>query len=287
MDSKTKITATGNSRPLSQPPTAEEQPAADAFTRQAPVFDELYTGDTVIQYKRKRVREHTERFLTPQSKILEMNAGTGEDAIYFARQGHTVHATDISAGMQAILYHKVKEQELENKISHELCSFTELETLQQQGPYDYIFSNFAGLNCTGRLEKVLDSFQHLLKPGGFVTLVILPKFCLWEFLLLFRGKFKTALRRFAGRKGARAHIEGEYFRCWYYNPSFVRKRLNISFTIKSLEGLCTLVPPSYIENFAVKHPSLYRFLVNKENKWKARWPWRVIGDYYIITLQKK
>ena len=74
-----------------------------------------------------------------------------------------------------------------------------LDNLKNRGPYDHIFSNFAGLNCTDELNKVLDSFNCLLKPGGFVTLVILPKFCLWEFLLLFKGKFKL-LSRFAGRK---------------------------------------------------------------------------------------
>lgn len=264
-----------------------EQAAATAFSKQAPVFDKLYGADAIIQYKRKRVREHIEHFLQPASHILELNAGTGEDALYFAKQGHHVHATDIAEGMEKILLKKVNEEHLQSNISYELCSFTELESLQQQGPYDYIFSNFAGLNCTGRLDKVLGSFNWLLKPGGYVTLVILPKFCLWEFLLLFKGKFKTAFRRFAGRKGARAHIEGEYFRCWYYNPSYIRRHSADSFKKIRLEGLCTLVPPSYIENFTVKHPKLYRFLEKKENKWKARWPWRVMGDYYIITLQKK
>jgi ubiquinone/menaquinone biosynthesis C-methylase UbiE len=264
-----------------------EQFVADAFTKQAPIFDTLYSGDSIIQYKRKRVRQHIEEFLLPNSHILELNAGTGEDAIYFGTKGYTIHATDISPGMQAMLIKKVKELKLEKNISHEICSYTELETLQDQGPYDYIFSNFAGLNCTDRLEKVLDSFQHLLKPGGFVTLVVLPKFCLWEFLLIFKGKFKTAFRRFASRKGARAHIEGEIFRCWYYNPSFIRKRLSVTFSIKKLEGLCTIVPPSYIENFGVKYPKLFSYLGKKENRFKNKWPWKVIGDYYIITLQKK
>lgn len=263
-----------------------EQAAASAFSKQAALFDKLYNADTIIQYKRKRVREHVEAFLQPGSQILELNAGTGEDALYFAKQGHHVHATDISTGMQEVLMKKVEEQNLQTHISYELCSFTELENLQQQGPYDHIISNFAGLNCTGRLDKVLGSFNWLVKPGGYVTLVILPKFCLWEFLLLFKGKFKTAFRRFAGRKGARAHIEGEYFRCWYYNPSYIRKHLADPFKKIKLEGLCTLVPPSYIENFATKHPKLYRFLEKKENKWKSKWPWRVIGDYYIITLKK-
>jgi len=267
--------------------TINEQAAAAAFSKQAPLFDELYATDTIIQYKRNRVRDHVLQWLQPGSGILELNAGTGDDAIFFARQGHTVHATDISATMLDMLAKKAKKFDLQNSITYELCSYTDLSTLQSRGPYDLIFSNFAGLNCTNELQKVLQSFNNLLKPGGLITLVVLPKFCLWEFLLLFKGKFKTALRRISGSRGTKAHIEGEFFRCWYYNPSFIRKQLEESFDMVALEGLCTLVPPSYLEGFAEKHPKIYQSLITKENKWKARWPWKVIGDYYIITLKKK
>ncbi|MBI5858365.1 MAG: class I SAM-dependent methyltransferase [Sphingobacteriales bacterium] len=265
----------------------QEQKAKEAFNRQAPLFDELYGRDSIVQYKRKRVREHVEKFILPDSFMLELNAGTGEDAVYFAGRGHSVHATDISPAMNNILMNKRNESRLADKITHELCSFTQLNKLQQQGPFDYIFSNFAGLNCIHELAKVLASFQYLLKPGGYITMVILPPFCLWEFLLLFKGKFKTALRRFSGRKGTEAHIEGEYFRCWYYSPSFIRKHLKNEFEVMALEGLCTFVPPSYMERFTEKHPKLYRRLVRCEEKWKSKWPWKIIGDYYIITLQKK
>jgi ubiquinone/menaquinone biosynthesis C-methylase UbiE len=264
-----------------------EQRTAAAFTRQSASFDELYGSDSIIQYKRERVRKHVEQFLNPGSRILELNSGTGEDAIWFAQHGHTVHATDISAGMQQVLKTKASALDLEGKISTEIISFTELENLKQQKAYDLIFSNFAGLNCTGELHKVLDPFSSLLKPGGIATLVILPKFCLWEFLLLFKGRFKTAFRRFFSSKGVTAHIEGEYFKCWYYNPSFVINRLQKEFDLVAVEGLCTLVPPSYMEGFAEKHPKLYAFLEAKEEKWKSKWPWRNIGDYYIISLRKK
>lgn len=267
--------------------TSNEQATAAAFSKQAPLFDELYADDIIIQYKRQRVRDHVLQFLAPNSKILELNAGTGEDAVFFAQQGHAVHATDISDRMQNILAEKVKLHGLKANITHELCSYTNLEKLFDRGPYDYIFSNFAGLNCTDELPKVLHSLDALLKPGGVVTLVLLPKFCLFEFLLLFKGKFKTALRRFTGSKGARAHIEGQFFRCWYYNPTFVKQHLSDNFTVLHTEGLCTLVPPSYIEKFAEKHPKAFNFLKRREDKWKSKWPWKNIGDYFIITLQKK
>jgi hypothetical protein len=67
----------------------------------------------------------------------------------------------------------------------------------------------------------------------------------------------------------------------------VIRALADSFDCISLEGLCTIVPPSYIEGFAEKHPMAYRVLRVWENKWKGRWPWKNVGDYYIISLRKK
>ncbi|MDN5289484.1 MAG: class SAM-dependent methyltransferase [Mucilaginibacter sp.] len=265
--------------------TNNEADASTAFTRQSVVFDDIYSGDTIINYKRTRVRQHVLQRLAPDSNILELNSGTGEDAIFFAKAGHRVHATDISTGMQAVLQQKTEVYR--DRISYETCSFTQLEQLQNQGPFDHIFSNFGGLNCTSELDKVLLSFDALLKPGGKVTLVIIPGFCLWETLLVFKGKFKTAFRRFFSSKGRAAHIEGAYFKCYYYNPPFIINTLQQSYKVVGLEGLCTLVPPSYIEDFAEKHPKAYQFLKNKEDKWKDKWPWKYMGDYFIITLEKK
>ena len=149
--------------------------------------------------------------------------------------------------MQKVFQQKVGAAKFQKLISCELCSFTALENLRQKGPYDMIFSNFAGLNCTGELDKVLASFSSLLKPKGIVTLVIMPKFCLWEFMLIFKGKFKTATRRFFSRNGRKANVEGHHFKCWYYNPSYVIKYLKKDFDLLDIEGLCTFVPPSYIE----------------------------------------
>ncbi len=176
---------------------------------------------------------------------------------------------------------------MRHMISNELCSYTQLNLLKNKGPFDHIFSNFAGLNCTDELDKVLWSFVPLLKPDGVVTLVILPNFCLWEFLLIFKGKFRTAFRRLFSENGTKAHLEGTYFTCWYYNPSYITDRMSGSFEVLSVEGLCTIVPPSYIEGFAEKHPSLYKRLKKAEEKLRFSWPWRFIGDYYIISLKKK
>ena len=264
-----------------------EQFAAAAFSLQSGIFDRIYTGNAIIEYKRQRVREHTMKYLPEESSILELNSGTGDDAIFFAGKGHLVHATDISEGMQLILKQKVAEQGFQNKISTELCSFTQLDLLQNKGPYDLIFSNFGGLNCTGDLEKVLNSLEDLVKPGGQITLVIISTFCLWETLLLFKGKFKTATRRFFSGKGRNANIEGLNFTCWYYDAGFIQQKMKRKFDVISVEGLCSIVPPSYIEGFAEKYSRTFSFLSRMENKLKHLWPIRSLGDYFIISLRRK
>lgn len=268
-------------------PEGHEQRAADAFSRQSSVFDALYSNNPIIAYKRERVRDHVNRFLKPRSAILELNAGTGEDSIYFAQQGHKVHATDISEAMLEKLREKVNANGLNNKVTTEKCSFKNLDTLEDKGPYDLIFSNFAGLNCTGDLKTVLQSFDPLLKENGLVVLTIMPPFSIWELLLAFQGRFKTAVRRFNSKNGARAHIEGVYFTCWYYRPSYIINALKENFEVLKVEALCAIVPPSFFEHFAEKRPRLFGFLKKWEIRLKSRWPWKYIGDYYIISLRKK
>lgn len=264
-----------------------EASIATAFDKQAAIFDALFSKNQIVHYKRERVRRHVDALLKPASYILELNAGTGDDALYFARHGHRVHATDLSPAMGIERLRKIQEAGLGIKISSTCCSFSDLGNLSEKGPYDLVFSNFAGLNCTPSLELVLDSLDPLVKPGGLVTLVMLPKICIWEIALALRGKWKTAFRRFSGKRGTKAHIEGEYFRCWYYNPSFVIKCLQNSFKPIKLEGLCCLVPPSYIENFPQQYPRLYSWLRKQELRLGKYWPWNRVGDYFIISLRKK
>lgn len=266
---------------------SNEQKVAIAFTGQADIFDNLYAANGIIQYKRSRVREHLLKWLGPASHILELNAGTGDDAIFLAQRGHFVHATDISEGMQRKLVEKVAAQQLTGSVSNEICSYTALDRLTDKGPFDCIFSNFAGLNCTGDLDLALAGFHKLLNPGGIIVLVMLPRFCLWESLLFFKGTFKTATRRFFSSKGRKANIDGASFTCWYYSPGYLRRKLKDRFRLLEVEGLCSIVPPSYMEKFPEKYPKIYSYLCKAENRLKNKWPWKNIGDYYIISLRKK
>jgi len=51
--------------------------------------------------------------------------------------------------------------------------------------------------------------------------------------------------------------------------------------------MCTIVPPSFIENFPMKFPKSFQFLVKLEHRLKSVRPFAIIGDYHIIVLKKR
>lgn len=262
----------------------QEQYVSEAFSRQSPVFDAIDDANKTIGWMRERVRKEVLRHIKPAATMLELNCGTGIDAIYFAQKGYKVLATDNAEGMLQELKKKRDALGLQNNLELQRCSFNKLEDLSGRR-FDYIFSNFGGLNCSPDLAKILRDVDGLLNPGGYFSFVIMPKVCPWEILMLFKGKFKTAFRRFA-KNGTSAHLEGVHFQCYYYDPSYVVKHTPSNYKLVSLKGLSITVPPPFIEGFIDKHPKLFGKLENIENRIWAKAPFNRWADHYIITMQK-
>jgi ubiquinone/menaquinone biosynthesis C-methylase UbiE len=262
----------------------QESNVSEAFSRQSFVFDNIYESNTTTLWMRQKVRNEILGQLKPGNRILELNCGTGIDTIFFARQGYKILATDNAEGMLNQLKEKVQSDALGNLVTTKKCSFNNINELNE-GEFDYIFSNFGGLNCTDRLDKVLKDIDGLLKPGGYFTFVIMPVICPWELIMLFKGYFKTAFRRF-NKKGTNAHLEGVYFKCYYYNPRYIINNVETGYVLCSLKGLASLVPPPFIEHFQEKHPKLFARLEKMENKLWERAPFNRWCDHYIITMQK-
>ncbi|MEO8399865.1 MAG: class I SAM-dependent methyltransferase [Ignavibacteriaceae bacterium] len=255
----------------------------EAFSRQSINYDLYEEENIILAEMRKRVRDHLLRYLNKDDRILELNAGTGLDATFFAGKGFQVHATDFSPGMILQIKNKIKKNNLFEKISVQQCSFTNLDEIKT-GPFDYIFSNFGGLNCIPNLREVTKIFPKLLKPGGKITLVLMPKISPWELALMFKGNFKTAFRRFSSKQ-PNAKIEGIKFISYYHSPHKVIKSLDKRFKILKIVGLSSLAPPPFVKNLPFQHPDFYRFLQKLDYQFSHlpllnRW-----ADHYIITLQ--
>jgi ubiquinone/menaquinone biosynthesis C-methylase UbiE len=219
----------------------------EAFSKQSNIFDEYEETNDILKWMRSITHKHIEKYLRKNEKILDINAGTGLDAIYLARQGFRVHCIDIAEGMIDKKNKKVRKKQLEDLISYQVLSFTDLDKLNDK-LFDYIISNFGGLNCVQNLQDVFTHFGKILKPGGKVTLAIMPHICLWELGLIFRGIFETAFRRL-NKNGTEANVEGINFTTYYHSVSKTIKALGSSFRVLEIQGLASVSPLPYMINF--------------------------------------
>ncbi len=254
-----------------------------AFSLQAPVFDAQQENNPVLRWMRSRVYNQTEKYLKEKAAILELNGGTGIDAIHFASRGHSVLVTDQSGGMTDMVRKKISGNGFAGNISIRRISFTELEKLPA-GEYDHIFSNFGGLNCIPDLRMVVPGIRKFLKPDGYVTLAIMPPVCPWELLYLLRGRGQTAVRRLKPH-GTPSFIEGLPFLSWYFTPSDVRKAFGEPFELVELSGIASVVPPPYMTGFQRRFPGLLSLLMVLDEKLSRIPPFNRWADYFVITLR--
>lgn len=255
------------------------------FSRKAMIYDAFGEGHLNLERMRRKVREHILRYLVPKDRVLEINAGTGEDARFFARMGFRVHATDISEAMVKRMEMKAEAGELRSRMSVQLSDYNALDQLGA-GSFDYVYSNMGGVNCTGDLEQTARSTASVLAPGGRITWVVMPKVCLWELAAGLRGDFRTAARRRA-KGGVIANVEGVEFRTWYYSPQQVIAAFGDGFQMLCLEGLSVFTPPADYKTFPQKHPRLYGFLCVLDDRLSNRAPFHSWGDFFILTLGRR
>lgn len=256
---------------------------ARAFSRTAEKYDRFAQDHPNLSRMRAKVYVHLIDKLQPGARILELNAGTGTDAIYLARRGFSVHATDIAPGMLERARAKVARLGLEARVTVRTCSFTSLEQLGA-GPFEAVFSNLGGLNCLADLRQVTRGLPDLLLPGGLVTWVLMPPVCLWELAMAFTGDFRFAFRRLS-LKGTLAHLEGERFMVHYFTPRQAIAAFGPEFTPLSVEGLSVFSPPAESKNLAKRRPRLYRLLCRLDDRLGRAYPFRGWGDFYILSLR--
>ncbi len=256
------------------------------FSKISNEYERLEKTSSLINWMRNRVRNHLEKELKANSKILEINCGSGIDAVYLAKKEHQIYATDIAQGMIKYVNDKIKSNNLQNNLTCEQLSFTDLHKLKPL-KFNHIFSNFGGLNCSSEKEltEVFKSFNELLLPNGKITLVIMPKICIWEFLKIFKLN-KTAFRRLR-KNGVLANIEGQKVKTFYHSAKQIKNLLLENFTDFKIENICFVAPTGNRVNFPEKHPKLFNFLSSFDTI-SGKIPFlRGFGDYYIITTTKK
>ncbi len=256
---------------------------SEAFSRTADKYDAFAVDHPNQTRMRNKVYSHFTRLVRPGSRILELNCGTGMDAVELARRGYHVHATDIAPGMLDRARTKVNELALQDYVTVEERSFLSLSDVPG-APFDSVFSNLGGLNCIADLSPVIRQLPSVLKPNGIVTWVLMSHVCLWEMAELLRGHPRLAFRRFS-RGAVRSHLEGLHFDVYYFSPKQTIAWFGDQFNFLVLEGLSVLTPTAESKNFAKMFPRVYGALSWLDDHLAPRWPWNGWGDFYIMSFR--
>jgi cyclopropane fatty-acyl-phospholipid synthase-like methyltransferase len=231
--------------------------------------------------------------LSNNLRVLELNCGTGEDAIWFAKKGYTVLATDISNEMIGVAKQKAKgidNLKFQQLDINNLCDIPKKRrTSGETSNYDLIFSNFGGLNClnSDHLHNFFKNASKMINENGKLILVIMPKNTLWERVYFsFKGQIKKSKRRNTN-KSLQVNVAEKAVETWYFNPKEIEKIAQVYFKVIKTKPIGFFIPPSYLEPFFRKHKLLLSILnIFEKSIGKIEFLSR-FSDHYLIELKEK
>ena len=148
---------------------------------------------------------------------------------------------------------------------------------------DGAFSNFGALNCVSGLAPVSAGLSRLVRPGGRVLLCLLGRYVPWEWAwFLVRGDRKAAFRRLSP-----GGAEWRGMRVVYPPVRELRRSFEPAFRFLGARAVGALVPPSYAEEWAGRHPRLLAALDGVERLVEALPPFPSLADHVLLELERR
>jgi SAM-dependent methyltransferase len=105
--------------------------------------------------------------------VLELGAGHGRDALFFAREGFTVHATDFSATALGQLTAGARESGISDRVTTTVHDVRDPLPLPDAS-VDAVFAHM--LLCmalsTREIQAAVDEIARVLRPGGLLVYTV-------------------------------------------------------------------------------------------------------------------
>ena len=262
-------------------------PRIAPFDAIADEYDARFTNSMIGRAQRESVWQEIDRLSRPGQRVLEINCGTGVDALHLSARGIQVMACDASPEMIDVARRRLDASTIRNHIDFRILPIEQVGQLENEGLYDGVLSNFAGLNCVADLRCVAHDLARLVRPGGTAVLCLFGRFCLWEmFWYSLRGNFKKAFRRLRG-KGVVANLApGHRVFVRYPSVGALRQDFSAHFRLVRWNGIGIAVPPSYLEPWAVRFPRLFGFAA-RIDPILGRCPGiRALADHIVVVFER-
>lgn len=273
--------------------SADPTPHFDAVARG---YDADFTETPLGRRKRNIVHRYLAGKLHSGWRVLELNCGTGEDAVWLSERVRHLTATDISGEMIRTAGEKCRRKGRTN-VTLKRMSIEELSAPKGRaenegenfGAFDLVFSNFDGLNCVRDLSFFPGALRSALAPGGEAIVVLMSRFCAMELLgFAVRGKFGRAFARFR-RGGLPVNIGGGVSVHTWFHPTRALLRLfrKGGFRVLAVRGVGLTAPPTSMRDFYGRHLPFFRKLERVDELLSGRFPFNRMGDHILLHVRRE
>jgi ubiquinone/menaquinone biosynthesis C-methylase UbiE len=260
--------------------------AGRAFDGVAAYYDDIFTKSQIGRAQRDAVWDLLAKTFHPGDSVLELNCGTGEDAIFLGRRGVSVLALDASAQMVTVSERRLLSEAPSIPVEFRQLSTERIEDLGCNRRFDGVFSNFSGLNCVADLGATAADLSGLVRPGASLLLCLSSRYCVAEILyFLCRGNPEKAFRRCRGYSAAT--IGGIEIGVHYLSVRQLRSAFLPHFRLVSYRGVGVAVPPSYCDSWARNHPRAFWLLRRIESAVASLPILRASGDHILLHLERE
>ena len=260
---------------------------AAPFDAVAGTYDATFTNSLIGRAQRSATWRELDRVFHSGQRVLEINCGTGVDAVHLAGRGVEVVACDVSPRMIEVARHRLSRTAPRAPIDFRVLATEEIATLQDERPFDGAFSNFAGLNCVPNLPLVASDLAQLLKPGAPAVLCFAGRYVAWEMLwYIMRGDARKAFRRLQYGPISARIAEGVTVEVHYPAVRELVRIFEPEFRLRRWMGVGVAVPPSYAEAQVRRFPSVMDVL-EAIDRIVAGWPLvRSVADHVLLTFER-
>ena len=193
------------------------------FDTVAERYDQSFTDSLIGRAQRRQIWQELDRVFAPGQRILEINCGTGVDAVHLAARGVEVWACDSSSQMLEVARRRVASSWLAADVRLHQMPTEQLQNLQAGILFDGAFSDFGGLNCIENLNAVTRNLASMLKPGAPVVLCVMGRYVAWEMIwFALHGRPGKAVRRL-GKQPIHVNLGEDSVLCWYRSVRDLRQ----------------------------------------------------------------
>lgn len=261
----------------------------------APTYDEEIGSNPIGRRMREVFRNSLREAVRPGSLVFEIGCGTGLDALWLARQGIEVVATDISQEMVARVVEKAKAEGLADRVRGRRLAAREIGRLHEEFGSQVFgggYCHAGAINMEPELGVLPRQIRSLLKPGAPFVASVVNRISLFE-VLFYPAVLRPrkAFRRLNGPIpipiSRREPFNRFVIPARFYTPRELIRAFGDGFTVEGLQGMQIFLPPSNLadEYNAVK--PVFAPLEFLERRLSKRRPLNSWGHHFIVTFRRR